>query len=538
MQISGKNILFHNTKCRKTQIYHRLDVFYHESSVTNLYFCTTTMKIFDTMRFIQKIIFLMLANAGSAFAFGQGRTTVSLAEALNLYVYNTRNVRIYQKIYENTQLKYRIYRKSLLPSIEMNVVPLSFNHNMKMLQNYMTGEYYNVEEFSSTSSAGLTMKYTVGATGGALSLSSSLSYLREFTSKADNFSTSPLFASYTQQLLGGRKTFRYNKRLNEMAHAVALKNYCSAVAKEGQTILRMYLDAYVAKTDKEYYATTCAMGDTLVRHARLKLEAGKITEYDLNRIELQHMENYMNLAKAREEYAHAIRILETELQLQGIDVSAPCAETLPDSLDCEDVTDLIRRNNPEYHNSELKRLEAEYALHTTRLENRFNANISLSYGLNQYARTIGDAYRNPNQQQSAFVTLSIPVFEWGANRDRIRMARNDYEAAVLEQEGAMDAFREKTMESVHLYNRCAGTLDLAEKRFALSRRQYEFAVMRFALGKLNTVELISAEDEQQKAKQEYTDVLCELYTNYYQIRTLAMYDFSQNRNLVETIRCN
>ncbi len=481
--------------------------------------------------------FLVLLNVVSAFAFGQGRITVSLSEALDLYVYNTRNVQIHQKMYENAQLKYKIYKKSLLPSIEMNVMPLSFNHNMKMLQNYMTGEYYNVEEFSNTSSAGLNMKYTIGATGGMLSLNSSLSYLREFTSKANNFSTSPLFASYTQQLLGGRKTFRYNKRLNEMAHAVALKNYCSAVPKEVQTILRMYLDAYVAKMDKEYYAMTCAMGDTLVRHAKLKLKAGKITEYDLNQIELQYLENSMCLAKAREEYAHAIRILETELQLQCIDVSAPCAGTLPDSLDSEDVTNLIRRNNPEYHNTELKRLEAEYAMHTVRQENRFNANISLTYGLNQYARTIGDAYRNPNQQQSAFVTLSIPVFEWGANRDRIRMARNEYETAVLEQDAAMDAFREKTVVSVCMYNRCVNMLDLAEKRFALSKRQYEFAAMRFALGKINVVALISAEDEQLKAKQEYTDVLCELYTNYYQLRTLAMYDFSQNRNLVETIRC-
>ena len=71
---------------------------------------------------------------------------ITIDDALNIYVYNTRYIRIQRMALENTLMEYQNFKKSLLPAISLNFTPLSFDRSMRLLQNYKTGEYSNVEE--------------------------------------------------------------------------------------------------------------------------------------------------------------------------------------------------------------------------------------------------------------------------------------------------------------------------------------------------------------------------------------------------------
>ena len=112
---------------------------------------------------------------------------VSLQEAIEVHVYNTMYVREKRLAYENSLLEYDNFKKSLLPSVSFNLTPVSFNHSMRLLQNYTNGEYSNVEEYSNTSSGNLSISQKIAATGGIISIGSSLNYLREFTSDNNSF---------------------------------------------------------------------------------------------------------------------------------------------------------------------------------------------------------------------------------------------------------------------------------------------------------------------------------------------------------------
>ena len=471
----------------------------------------------------------------SAIALGQKRMMVTLDEAINVHIYNARNVQLSRKALENSILEYKIFKKSLLPSIKMNFTPIIFNHSMKMLQNAVSGEYSNVDESSNVVNWGLSIMQTVGATGGVISLGSSFSYLLELSSKVNNFSTQPIYINYTQSLFGGRKSFRFEKNINKKAYDLALKNYCSAITDEEKIILDLYLNTYSAKLDVEYYQKLCSIGDTLVAYARLRYATGKITKYECNQIELLQMSNSMSLIKAKDKYSHNIRLLETELHLNDIDICAPSESSLPKSIDSDEIYCLVKKNNPEYLSYELQQLKAEYDLHTAKVENRFNANISLTYGLNQYARTFCGAYERPNHQQAVSITFAIPVFEWGANKDRIMLAQNNYDMALMQQEIAMDKLNEQTCESVNSYNRCVKTVNIAQKRFLLSKQQYEFAAMRFSVGNITAIELADIDNEQLKAKQEFVAVQRELFVTYYQIKHLAMFDFVANKDIIDIV---
>lgn len=101
---------------------------------------------------------------------------------------------------------------------------------------------------------------------------------------------------------------------------------------------------------------------------------------------------------------------------------------------------------------EAKQLEAKQTLFNAKLSNRFNANINVSYGLNQYAEHFSDAYRNPNYSQGVMINFQIPVFQWGINRNKMHIAKNNYRNAMLELEEAETSYSNDLFDKVSSYN--------------------------------------------------------------------------------------
>ncbi len=69
---------------------------------------------------------------------------------------------------------------------------------------------------------------------------------------------------------------------------------------------------------------------------------------------------------------------------------------LPLKIDEKLASLYARWNIPFFLSQEGKRLKAEQTLFTAKPNNRFNGNINLSYGLNQYADHFANAYRKPD----------------------------------------------------------------------------------------------------------------------------------------------
>lgn len=461
---------------------------------------------------------------------------VSLNDAINDYVYNTIYVRSKRLVLKNRLLEYENFKKSFFPALLLNLTPVSFNHSMRLLQNYNTGEYSNVEEFSNTSSGGITVSQKIAATGGVFTVGSSLSYLHEFTGNNNSISTSPVYISYSQQLFGGGKNMSFERAISKLRNDLALKDFCTSVSTEQQKILSLYLNAYSNKMDIEFYSKTTCMGDSLLMHAKIRKDAGKITEYEYNLVEMQQLDNKIELEESQSAYATSIRLLEKELRIYDIELKTLSPANFPAYIEESDVIKLVNQNNPTYQNLELERLNAEYRLHQKKTDNRFNANISLSYGLNQYAKTFKDAYRHPDQRQSASVTLSIPVFQWGINRNKLKIAKNEYEMALQEQESAISSFKEEIHVYVTDYNLSKGISDAAEKKYNLAGQQYSFASLRFDMGKIAAIELSNAHKDYLQAKQYYISVIRSLFENYYKIRHLSLYDFAEGKNLLDLVQ--
>ena len=60
--------------------------------------------------------------------------------------------------------------------------------------------------------------------------------------------------------------------------------------------------------------------------------------------------------------------------------------------------------------------------------------------------------------------------------------------------------------------------------------------MKYNVCKIAAIELKNAQKEYLQAKQEYLTVLKELYVNYYKIRHVSLYDYIDNKDMMEIIK--
>lgn len=176
-------------------------------------------------------------------------------------------------------------------------------------------------------------------------------------------------------------------------------------------------------------------------------------------------------------------------------------------------------------------MEAERSLFSAKLSNRFNGNVSLNYGVNQYADNFIDAYRNGNIRQSVVIGFQIPVFQWGINKNRIQIAENNYEASKLSIHKRMRDFENEVKENVNNYNHSVKLWLTAEKAYHLSQEQYRILIQKFSLGKVSVYELTAAQSDQNNAMQRYYSAIRDTYNSYFTLRTMALYDFKENVEL-------
>ena len=75
------------------------------------------------------------------------QTSVTLEKVVNEWSLHSPSAEKVRLDYENTQLAHKNYLKGFLPSIALNLNPISFNHSLRLMQNPTDGGYSYVNDF-------------------------------------------------------------------------------------------------------------------------------------------------------------------------------------------------------------------------------------------------------------------------------------------------------------------------------------------------------------------------------------------------------
>ncbi len=463
---------------------------------------------------------------------GVGRT-ISLEFVLQHFVPEIPEMKRLYLDLENRKLSYENYRKGFLPAISFQWDSFQFNRSIQRLQNAFDGSYNYVEDYSASTGLNVALQQSLGITGGTVRIGTSLDYLHEFSSNKNNYTTRPFYINLSQPLWGGRKEYQFSRDLARMGYELAFRRFVQERSALEEQAVTLYLNAFLTRLSQEHAVRMKLSSDTLLNVSRLALQHGRITDYEFNQVELECAESEHAVIQTRASYEEALRAIQSFLCCSSPLVLSDSLSVDFPKISADEVLRYAMENNPEMLNREYTVLQARYQSWQTKRENRLQGNISIDYGVNRYASSFSAAYRHPENRQNISVSLTFPLFDWGIGHNKIRMARNETAMAELDAERSLKNLEQNVFEKVSLYNTALSGYALARRSYELSISNYELMLRRFDISRITVSELLDSRRSVYSFQEQYYESLYTLYTYYYQLRTLCLYDFKRHCDMSE-----
>lgn len=152
-------------------------------------------------------------------------------------------------------------------------------------------------------------------------------------------------------------------------------------------------------------------------------------------------------------------------------------------------------------------------------------------GLSQSANELPAAYRRLKDYETVGLTMTIPIYDWGMGRGKVRMAKTDVEITKTQIEQANIEFAHDVRTKVMQFNNQAEQCKTSLRAQDIAAERYDIMKKRFENGSVTVTELNTAQEEFESAQHQYISQLQQFWTDYYGIQKLTLYDFIRKENI-------
>ncbi len=272
-------------------------------------------------------------------------------------------------------------------------------------------------------------------------------------------------------------------------------------------VIVQYLQVLYAGELEDVASEQKRLSEVQLERSRILVEEGKLPELELTQAEAQVAKDNLSVVNARNDRMLALLDLSQLLQLpssDGFDVR-PLPEEQSRTLSSDEVYTSALQSN---HGVLAARYETEAADRNIRLAKTgylprlsFNAGIGSSYyHLNGFENAPFHRQMRDNFNTSVGFTLSIPLFDAFATRNRVRRAEVAMTTARLRQEDVSSNLY-KSIQQAHLQAVAAESkLEAAIVAEDATRAAFEAMEVKFEFGRANSTELEQTRAEYIKSR--------------------------------------
>jgi outer membrane protein TolC len=125
----------------------------------------------------------------------------------------------------------------------------------------------------------------------------------------------------------------------------------------------------------------------------------------------------------------------------------------------------------------------------------------------------------------------MPILDWGLGRGRYKLAQSSYELSQVQSKQALVDFEQNLLLDVEQFNLQANQVAIAAKSDTVAMKRYEVTKQRFLIGKIAVLDLQDADTRKDQNKRAYVQALQDYWNYYYNIRSLALFDFVDRKPL-------
>jgi outer membrane protein TolC len=382
----------------------------------------------------------------------------------------------------------------------------------------------------------INIRQQLGFSGGEVFLTSGL---RRYDNISDggsstSYTSSPIVNVGVSQPLFQYNYYKWAKKLEPMRYEEARRSYLESLESISEKAVMEFFSLLSTQIELQIAEKNMAAYDTLFRLSQGRFQMGKIPETDLLQIELQLLQATANVENCKISYDNQLIQFKSFLRLQDnkdVVIIPPQIEKYL-VLDVEDVLTKTITNTSIALGFQRRLIEAQSELNRSKMDGRFDADIYAAFGLTATGAKFIDAYRHPLDQQQVRVGLSIPIYDWGVARGKIKMAESNIELTQTQvQQDELDLIQEIYVK-VARFNMQQQQITIAAKSDTIAQKSYQLTQQRYMAGKdVTFLDINNAQIQSDNALKSYYNVLMNYWRSYYELRRLTLFDWEQQEKL-------
>ena len=461
----------------------------------------------------------------------EAQTTLTMKDAIEISLTGSPDLQQSALNLQRFQNLLNAQKSSLKSQFRFNVSPLEYLQTRDF--DVRLSQWYTNESLSSTGTLSVTQP--VVWTGATLSLNNRFGwkYNRSIlSSESENINkafSNSLYLNFNQPLFVSNKLKTELKSI-EMDYENAIISYALTRLRIEQRLTQQFYQVYLnqntLKIREDELKNAQQNYDIIKEKVRLDL---------VPRAELFQAE--LNLSTARSDVENGYVNLESSLdQLKQI-LGLPFNENIRVEADIKDEYVII---NPEkaVENAFGSRLElrqreiqnemSEFDLIRIKENGKFKGDVGLSIGIMGDDQYLQDVYSNPTTNPSVMINFSVPIFDWGARKDRIKAQelKMDMERIDTQQEFVeIELNIRKTCRS--LQNQMT-QIEIAKKSVENAQRTYDLNVEKYRAGEITGMEMNQFQSQLSSQKSTLSQRMVNYRIELLNLKILSLYDFEKD----------
>ena len=171
-----------------------------------------------------------------------------------------------------------------------------------------------------------------------------------------------------------------------------------------------------------------------------------------------------------------------------------------------------------------------FSIIRTKAESEFKGDLSVRVGMDALAGKVKNMYDKPTDNEEVGVTLTIPIFDWGAKKAKVKSSQ----LAMESDEISLEEQKKEIVIDVRQICRNLPTLirqiEIKKKSIENAERTYEINLEKYRNGNLTGMDLQQFQNQLTTAKQDYTSAIISYKIELLNLKIQTLWDFETHKS--------
>ncbi len=463
-----------------------------------------------------------------------GQESITIEQALDIAEENNPSLKNSKLNLERYQLNLVAQRASLKSRFSLNLDPVNYNKT-RSFENRLS-QWYTNERFNTSGT--FTVSQPILLTDGEITLVNTFGW-QDNKSQVEGVDNRNRAFSNDLYIRLNQPIFTHNVRKMELkrieyAYENAGISYALERLRTEVNITQQFYNVYMAQSNLEIRIEELDNANQSYEIIKNKVEADLAAKEELFQAEV-------NLATAQSSVEDQMASLEDRKDQLKKSLGIPLNEDIavkaevdvnPVLVDLEQAVRNGMSSRMELRQREIDMELEELQMISTKSLNEFKGNISMSIGIIGDNERFGNIYENPTQNPRVSVSFTVPIFDWGEKKARVRAQKTAQTIAKLNQDNEKVDIELNIRQVWRELEKIRSQIDIAQKNVRNAQLTYDLNLARYREGDLTGMEISQFQTQLSNRKITYSQTLINYKMSLLNLKILSLYDFENDKPII------